>query len=80
MNPKQKEEKAVEDWNNTVKIGDAVEYREVMPEGREVKPGSIYEAIQTTTRSEAFMLSGHTAVVQIKGKSGCVALSHCKAV
>ena len=32
------------------------------------------------TRSEAQMLSGHTAVVWLEGVSGCVALSHVEAV
>jgi hypothetical protein len=31
----------------------------------------------TTTRSEASVLSGHTAVIWITGKSGCVALERC---
>ncbi|WP_256701045.1 hypothetical protein [Caballeronia sordidicola] len=29
------------------------------------------------TRTPAEVLSGHTAVVWLDGKSGCVAVSHC---
>jgi hypothetical protein len=30
------------------------------------------------TRSEASVLSGHTAVVWLEGKSGCVCIDHCR--
>ncbi len=30
----------------------------------------------TVTRSEAYVLSGHTPVVFVEGHSGCIALSH----
>lgn len=29
------------------------------------------------TRTEAQILSGHTAVVWLQGKAGCVCMSHC---
>jgi hypothetical protein len=32
--------------------------------------------VETTTRTEAYVLSGHTAVVFLAGRSGCVALTH----
>lgn len=32
------------------------------------------------TRSEAWLLGGHTAVVMVRGHSGCVALTHVEAV
>jgi hypothetical protein len=33
----------------------------------------------STTRSEAELLGGHTAVVWLEGVRGCIALSHVKA-
>ncbi|MGV2904634.1 hypothetical protein [Achromobacter sp. AGC25] len=32
------------------------------------------------TKTEAEVLSGHTAVVWLEGKRGCVAVSHCTPV
>jgi hypothetical protein len=46
-----------------VREGDAVAYRD-----------DFGKAIITRTRSPASVLSGHTAVVWIEGKSGCVML------
>lgn len=57
------------EWNKHVKVGDEVEYREVV----ELDPPQLF-----TTRSEACVLSGHTAVVWLHGKAGCVAISHCR--
>ncbi len=34
------------------------------------------ESIETKTRSHAYVLSGHTAVVFIEGVAGCVSLEH----
>ena len=53
----------VEDWNKNVPVGSIVKVR--LDDGRE---------IQTTTRSEAWLLGGHTPVVQISGKAGCYRL------
>lgn len=61
-------EAQVEIWNASVEVGDWVEYREVLGEG---------EASLFRTRSVAQVLSGHTAVVWLEGKSGCVCLEHC---
>jgi hypothetical protein len=63
MTPQQE----VDNWNATVNIGDMVEYREIM------------DAAPTRyqTRTEAQVLSGHTAVVWLTGKTGCVCVSHC---
>ena len=33
--------------------------------------------VRYKTRTEAQILSGHTAVVWLKGKAGCVCVSHC---
>ena len=60
--------KEVEQWNATVRVGDTVEYRD--------PPRA--EPQQFTTRTEAEVLSGHTAVVWLNGKSGCVACSACR--
>jgi hypothetical protein len=54
---------SIEGFNHAVKIGDAVTYR-----------NDFGQLTTTRTRSEAQLLSGHTAVVWIEGRSGCVAL------
>ena len=53
-----------------VKVGDLVEYRGY-PEA---------DPQQFTTRTVASVLSGHTAVVWLKGKSGCVTVEACRPV
>ena len=63
--------KEVYDFNAVVKVGDTVEYSEVIGVG---------EAVRYQTQSEAEVLGEHTAVVWLKGKRGCVKLSHCKPV
>lgn len=57
-------------WNANVSIGDTVEYRS--------HPGS--EPKLFSTRTAASILSGHTAVVWLNGKSGCVAVDACRKV
>lgn len=59
---------AVEKFNRTHAIGDTIHFRPVHGEShtREV----------TITAPGAHVLSGHTAVVQVSGGHGCVALSH----
>jgi hypothetical protein len=61
-------ERQCADWNAAHKPGTLVQYREVLGTGQPVK---------STTRSEAQVLGGHTAVVWLVGKVGCVALDHC---
>jgi hypothetical protein len=61
--------KLVADFNERVKVGDLVAYSEVIGLGMP----TIYE-----TQTLAQVLSGHTAVVWLAGKSGCVAVEHCK--
>lgn len=63
--------KEVYDFNAVVKIGDTVEYSEVI---------GVTDPICYQTKTEAEVLSGHTAVVWLVGKRGCVAVSHCKPV
>jgi len=62
---------AVYHWNAHHPVGTVVDYTEV----RGVTP-----ARRTATRSEAWVLSGHSAVVTIDGKAGCVHLAHCDVV
>lgn len=56
---------AVKRWNEKAPIGARVAYQ--------TDRG---ETIQTTTRSAAELLSGHTPVVWLNGVRGCVALTH----
>jgi hypothetical protein len=60
----------VADWNNLVSLGGEVDYRS-HPEA---------EPQRFKTRTEAQVLSGHTAVVWLEGKSGCVTCESCAAV
>lgn len=64
-------QKAVDDWNQSIKVGDEIEYYPLTDEPT---------CTRHKTRSEAIVLSGHTAVVWLEGRSGCVALDHCKRV
>ena len=61
-------EQEVAAFNRRFSVGDPVDYYEVVESG---------EVQRLTTRSDAQILSGHTAVVWLNGKSGCVACSHC---
>lgn len=60
-------QKEVDAWNEKVAVGTLVTYTD--------HPGAEPQQLHTRTPSE--VLSGHTAVVWLKGKSGCVAVSHC---
>lgn len=57
-------DKQVADWNNAVNVGQEVDYRS--------DPDAAPQ--QFKTRCHADVLSGHTAVVWLEGKSGCVSL------
>jgi len=59
-------------WNAEHAIGTVVDYQEVR--------GRSETTLRTKTRSEAQVLSGHSAVVWLENKSGCVMLSHCTPV
>jgi hypothetical protein len=61
-------EAEVRAFNNRIRIGDEVDYYEVIETGGSKR---------YRTRTEAQILSGHTAVVWLEGKSGCVCCSHC---
>jgi hypothetical protein len=56
------------EWNAEFPIGTQVEYHPVInnPQHRVTK-----------TRTGAYVLSGHTAVVFVEGVAGCVALDAC---
>jgi hypothetical protein len=60
--------KLVAEFNERVKVGGTVAYSEVIGMG-------IPRLYRTTTPAQ--VLSGHTAVVWLDGKSGCVAVEHC---
>lgn len=66
-NPK----KEVDAFNARFAIGEEVIYNEVVGDG---KPQRL------RTRTDAQVLSGHTAVVWLEGKSGCVCCSHVSKV
>lgn len=68
---KQDPQVAVDAWNAKYPVGTEVEFQSYKPDG----PVDRYK-----TSTEAEVLSGHTAVVWLTGKSGCVCLDHCKAV
>ena len=70
MKRRQSPVEMVDVWNRAVKVGDAVDYRGY-PEA---------EPQRFQTRTVAQVLSGHTAVVWLEGKAGCVCIESCKPV
>ncbi len=58
-------------WNRANKVGTLVSYESIIGEG---------ETHRGESASEAQILSGHSAVIWLEGKSGCVMLDHCTAV
>ena len=61
----------VDKWNASNPIGTMVSYQEIIGDGETHRGVSI---------SEAQILSGHSAVIWMEGKRGCVCLEHCTAV
>ena len=61
----------IDDWNSQYPVGTAVRFHPVIggPAYRERK-----------TRTEAYVLSGHTACIFLEGESGCVALDACEPI
>jgi len=57
----------VDAWNQDVRIGDLVEFRNFQND----PPRCL------RTRTAASILGGHTAVVWLEGVGGCVAIGHC---
>ncbi|MBU9380678.1 hypothetical protein [Burkholderia gladioli] len=70
MNRRPNPQKAIDAWNARVSVGAAVQYVEVRGDAPKI----------FTTATPAQVLSGHTAVVWLNGKSGCVVLDHCTPV
>lgn len=64
-------ERICREWNEKYPVGTEVEYHPVIDEP---------EHRIRTTRTEAQVLSGHTAVIWLNGERGCVCLEACKAV
>jgi hypothetical protein len=58
-------------WNAQHPEGAQVSYESIISEG---------ETHRGATRSEAQVLSKHSAVIWLKGKSGCVLLDHCTVI
>jgi hypothetical protein len=56
------------EWNAKHRVGTKVEYHPVIGEK---------DHRLTRTRSAAYVLSGHTAVLFVESESGCVALDAC---
>ena len=71
MTTRPKQKKLVETWNAAHPIGTPVRYWTGVREG---------DGKTSKTRSEAQLLSGHTAVVWMEAESGCVCLSHVEAL
>lgn len=44
------------------------------------KRDGVDEPYETRTRSEAYVLSGHSPVVFVEGVSGCYHLTHCEPI
>lgn len=61
-------EKRASKWNERVPVGTEVEYHSVIGE-----PG--FEVFRTRTAAQ--VLSGHTTVVWLEGKAGCVCIEAC---
>lgn len=62
-------QKSCDDWNTAHPVGAPVL---VKLDGRD-------EPVATATRSEAQILSGHSAVIWLEGVSGCYLLTHVRA-
>lgn len=58
-------------WNKLHGIGRLIAYEEIRGGG---------ESHRGRSTTEAQVLGGHSAVIWLAGKSGCVSLSHCMAL
>lgn len=68
---RQRENEAVERWNNHHLVGTPVRYWPGAREGA---------GIESITRTPAQMLGGHSAVVWVEGYSSCIFLTHVEAI
>jgi hypothetical protein len=64
-------QKQCDDWNAAHEVGAEVSFEEIQGDG---------ETHRGASCSEAQVLSGHSAVIWLEGKRGCVHLAHCTAV
>lgn len=62
-------QKQCDEWNARWPVGTEIEYYPVA--------GDTQYSVHRT-RGPAYVLSGHTAVIFLEDKSGCVALDHCR--
>lgn len=58
----------VKAWNSNHPVGSKV-----------ILTNDIGENEETVTRSEAFIMGGHSAMIQVKGRSGCYLLDRITA-
>lgn len=65
----EEEQKLVDEWNRRHPVGTSVRRYKYINPNREAEP------VLTKTTSAAWVLGGHTAVVMVEGKAGCVALA-----
>lgn len=72
MTKLQKLEQEVAAFNRRFSVGDPVDYYETRDDIDRTGQSKRYH-----TRTPAQVLSGHTAVVWLEGKAGCVVCSHC---
>ncbi|MDH0342129.1 hypothetical protein [Chromobacterium haemolyticum] len=63
-------QKQCDDFNAVCKNGGRIMF----------KRDGVDEPYEARTRSEAYILSGHSAVVFVEGVSGCYQLSHCEPI
>ena len=68
--PRRSPKEAVDEFNLRFPVGS-----EVM-----LKKDGVPEPVRTKTRSEAFVMCGHSAVVFLEGVSGCYLISHVSEV
>lgn len=64
-------QKQCDKWNAKSPIGTTVAFEEIVGRG---------ETFRGKSSSEAQVMGGHSAVIWLDGKSGCVDLEHCTAV
>lgn len=65
-------EQEVAAFTRRFSVGDEVIYYETLDDIERTG-----KHLRTRTRTPAQILSGHTAVVWLEGKAGCVCCSHC---
>lgn len=64
-------QKKCDKWNAANEVGATVSFEEIVGDG---------ETFRGKSASEAQVLGGHSAVIWLEGKRGCVDLDHCTAV